>query len=117
MAEYNKNLHIIARIHAYCLEIEVLIERFGQTKEAFEADFAYRNACAMSVLQIGELATRLTDDFREQYNGVPWKLIRAMRNVFAHDYDNMNVAQTWKTITIDIPQLKEYCGEIMRLDG
>jgi uncharacterized protein with HEPN domain len=40
-----------------------------------------------------------------------------MRNAFAHDYDNMNLAQTWKTITVDIPQLKEYCGEILRFEG
>jgi hypothetical protein len=50
MAEYNKNLHIIARIQAYCVEIDVMIERFGRVQESFGADFAYRNACAMSVM-------------------------------------------------------------------
>ncbi|MDR3349203.1 MAG: DUF86 domain-containing protein [Acidaminococcales bacterium] len=117
MAEHNKNLHIVARIQEYCAEIDAMTERFGKTQVAFSADFAYRSACAMCVLQIGELAARLTDDFRDRHNGVPWKLIRAMRNVFAHDYDNMNIAQTWTTITTDIPRLKEYCGEILRMEG
>jgi hypothetical protein len=60
---------------------------FWPTKDAFEAYLACRNACAMSVLQIGELASRLSEDFRERYDGAPRKLIRAMRNVFAHIFD------------------------------
>ncbi|MDR1589771.1 MAG: DUF86 domain-containing protein [Oscillospiraceae bacterium] len=115
MADYDKDMHIITHIVAYCDEIEVLTERFGKTQEAFKADFAYRNACAMSILQIGELAAHLSDSFRNRYDGVPWKLIRAMRNVFAHDYNNMNIAQTWATITSDIPQLSVYCNNILRL--
>jgi uncharacterized protein with HEPN domain len=101
----------------YCQEIDALNERFGKLFEVFSNDFAYRSACSMCILQIGELASRLSDDFRDKYNSVPWKLIRAMRNIFAHDYENVNISQTWTTITVDIPRLYVYCQEILRMEG
>jgi uncharacterized protein with HEPN domain len=59
------------------------------------------------------LANHLTEDFRVKYDKVPWKLVRAMRNHFAHEYDNMDIKRTWTTIEVDIPQLKAYCMKII----
>ena len=113
MEKYNKNISLIKRILEYCYELNALTERFGKSLEIFQADFAYRNACSMCILQIGELASRLSEEFRQKYNSVPWKLIKAMRNIFAHDYDNMNIEQTWVTIENDIPNLSAYCKTII----
>jgi uncharacterized protein with HEPN domain len=73
----------------------------------------YRNAVAMSLLQIGELVTHLTDDFKTQYNDIAWKDIKAVRNIAAHDYENFDLEIIWKTITIDIPKLRTQCREII----
>ena len=117
MAGYDKAKHLLERIDKYCDEIDSLTKRFGNTYEAYCADSAYRHASSMCTLHIGELASRLPDDFKTKYSGVSWKEIRGMRNIFAHDYDNVNMDEAWRTITVDIPHLKEYCGEIMRLEG
>jgi uncharacterized protein with HEPN domain len=38
----------------------------------------------MPILQIGELAKNLSDEFRETNNDIPWKAIMGMRDIFAH---------------------------------
>ena len=42
---------------------------------------------------------------------MPWRSIRAMRNLFAHDYGQMNVEIVWSTAIESIPQLKAFCEE------
>ena len=69
----------------------------------------------MCIFQIGELTSKLTDDFREQYNGIPWKKIRGMRNIFAHDYESINDEEAWATIETSIPELKRYCQYVLSL--
>jgi uncharacterized protein with HEPN domain len=103
MVAYDKNIRIVAKMQFYCTEIERATDRFGKSLEIFNVDFDYRSACAMYILQIGELATNLTEEFRQKYNQVPWRLIRAMRNIFTHNYHNMNIEETWRTIEEDIP--------------
>ena len=105
MAEFNRNVRIVAKIVFYCEKIDQAVLRFGNTMEAFQSDFDYRSVCAMYILQIGELATALTEEFRVRYNEVPWRLIRGMRNAFAHDYHHLDVEETWRTIEMDVPAL------------
>jgi uncharacterized protein with HEPN domain len=114
MAEFNRNVRIAAKIVFYCEKIEQAALRFGNSSESFASDFDFRSVCAMYIIQIGELATVLSEDFRQKYNGVPWRVIRGMRNVFAHDYHHLDVEETWKTIETDIPSLKAYCEKILK---
>ena len=115
MPKYDKRISILEIIIRYCEQIAKTTERFGKTYEIFSGDFDYQNACAMCIFQIGELASRLPEDFRAKYDQVPWKLIRGMRNMFAHDYGNVNLVRTWTTIETDIPTLKAQCEEVLRL--
>jgi uncharacterized protein with HEPN domain len=91
-----------------------MVQRFGDSIDDFRADYAYRHACTMCILQIGELSTHLTDDFKRLYDEMPWKQIKAMRNIFAHTYDEMSVTQTWNTIKESIPELADFCDRIIR---
>jgi len=104
---------ILSHILRYCGEIKQITERFGDSIDAFRNDFAYRHACTMCILQIGELSARLTDDFKQVYDGMPWKNIKAMRNIFVHDYNNLNIDTTWDTIKENIPMLSAYCSDIL----
>ena len=56
---------------------------------------------------------RQTDDPRTNYDKISWKLIRGMRNIFVHEYENVDLARTWATIETDVPLLKAYCEEIL----
>jgi uncharacterized protein with HEPN domain len=75
---------ILERIISYCNEIDNARERFGNLKENLQEDVHYRNTVAMSILQIGELTTHLTEGFRTKFSEIPWKKIRNMRNIAVH---------------------------------
>ena len=114
MPKYDKRVSILEKILWYCGEVNKLTERFGRSLEAYRADFAYRSACDMCIYQIAELASRLPDDFQAKYDQIPWKLIRGMRNMVAHEYEKADFIRMWETIETDIPKLKAYCEEILR---
>lgn len=63
--------------------------------------------------KIGELVGKLTYEFRAQHPAVPWRQIKAMRNIVAHSYGTVDPETTWEIITDDIPALKKYCETII----
>jgi uncharacterized protein with HEPN domain len=109
----SKNISIIKRILRYCGDVSQMVERFGDSFETFKNDSAYKHACSMCIVQIGELSSHLTDEFKQVHNGVPWKSIKAMRNLFAHNYEGVSMEKTWNTIKEDIPALSSYCLKII----
>ena len=113
MKPLDRNASILEHIISYCDQIQQTVERFGDDYALFESDPIYRNAAALCILQIGELVGKLTDDFREQHPAVPWRQIKAMRNIVAHSYGSVDPETTWEIITDDIPILKKYCETII----
>ena len=113
MKPLDRNASILGHIISYCDQIQQTVERFGDDYALFESDSIYRNAAALCILQIGELVGKLTDDFREQHPAVPWRQIKAMRNIVAHSYGSVDPETTWEIITSDIPYLKRYCQVIL----
>ncbi len=112
-----KDEQILYHIIQYCDEIEATIKRFGKSERLFKKDFIYRNACSMPLLQIGELAKRLSEDFIElstKTNKVPWKQIKGMRDMFAHQYQEMDKKIIWDTLNDNIPKLNKICRSILR---
>lgn len=100
---------ILEHIVSYCADIEQAVARFGDSYAQFSADKEYRNACAMCVLQIGELSGHLSAEFRSAHGEIPWNAIKGMRNVMAHRYGSISVETVWEAIKRDIPELKAAC--------
>lgn len=113
MKPLDRNISILEHIVGYCHQIEETILRFGDDYGVFSTDAIYRNAAALCVLQIGELAGKLTDEFRAEHPGAPWRQIRGMRNIVAHSYGTVDPEITWEILTEDIPKLKAYCSKII----
>ena len=103
----------IRKMIAYCDQTGLLIERFGHSLDAFQKDFAYQYAVGMCIVQIGELVNRLSPEAMTENVQIPWRLIRAMRNVYAHDYEKTKPLTVWQTITEDIPVLREQLNAIV----
>ncbi len=110
----NINEDALRHIVDYCNEINSTIERFGNDYGTFSKDSVFQNAVALCVLQIGELTTNFTEDFKDTYNKMPWNQIKALRNVVAHNYGKIDKETLWETILNDIPQLQEYCEGILK---
>lgn len=109
----NRDLSILKHIVSYCDEIEHTCKQFNNNYDEFISNSIFQNAVALCVLQIGELVTHLTDEFKTQYNKMPWVQIKAMRNIVAHNYGKIDIGTLWETITEDTPSLKDYCLSII----
>ena len=104
--DYQRLEHILD----YCDDISSLIKRFGSSYDSFISDTAYQKAAAFCILQIGELANGLSDEFRAGTSGeIPWRSIRGMRNVVVHNYGSISTDMLWNTMTNDIPLLRKFC--------
>ena len=114
MALNERDANILTHMLAYCDDIFDAVRRFGDSFEAFRSDKAYRNACAMCILQIGELAGHLSVGFRAGHSQMPWSEIKAMRNIVAHAYGSVSAQIAWETIEQDIPALKAFCLETLK---
>lgn len=105
----NKDEFLLKKIVMYCHQLDGTRELFGDTPEKFAGGYVYQNACCMCIIQIGELAGKLSEDVRKEIPMIPWTAIRGMRNMFAHDYGSMDIERTWATISKDIPELCSAC--------
>lgn len=102
---------LIIQILAYCDRIKQKMENMGL--DEFKKDIDTRDIICFNVFQIGELAKSLTDDFVKEYNEVPWKDIKGMRDRIAHGYGTIDFAIIWTTAEEDIKQLGIYCKHIL----
>ena len=110
----DRDISILIKIVQYSDEISGTISRFELDLDKFKKDYVVRNAISMSVLQIGELAGKLTEDFRLTYNKMPWRDIRALRNIAAHAYGSIDFEILWGVATVNVPELKKYCEKIVK---
>ena len=100
----------LLRIRDYCSEIAETVHRYGTSYETYLSDLDYQKSLAFSILQIGELAGHLSEEFRkETAEMVQWSPIRGMRNIVVHGYGNIDHRTLWDTAVIDIPVLKKFC--------
>lgn len=104
-----KDAAVLSHILRYCNEIEEFLQRFDNSYEAFTTDPLFLNAVSMAELQIGELTGHLSDNFKDNNSEIPWKQIRGMRNLFAHNYFHMDMEEIWDTAVNDTPILKKFC--------
>lgn len=113
MSSHDRDLSVIRHISDYCDQIEEALEEYGRDKETFMRRKVFRNAVALCILQIGELVGHLSDEFRSGHSEIPWKQVKQMRNIVAHNYGKLDIDDTWKTVTDDIPTLKAFCAGIL----
>lgn len=67
------------------------------------------NAVAMCLMQIGELTNKLSQEFKDDHKEIPWRAIRGMRNMIAHEYGNIDEETVWETAENGTNDLKRFC--------
>ena len=86
--------------------------RFDTDFERYKTDISFQYSCSMCIIQIGELVNRVPDETKESSKSIPWRAIRGMRNLHAHDYENVDLEIVWNTLLEDIPALKKSLEEL-----
>ncbi len=80
----------------------------GMAKADFLADKRTQQAVIMSLIIIGEAATKVMDryaTFTRAHAEVPWRSMRNMRNRMAHGYFDINLDVVWETAQEWLPEL------------
>ena len=108
----DKDYRTVSKMIEYCDAVSTFLDGTNDL-EAYRGDARTRYACDMCVMQIGELVGRLSDELKERWATIPWAQIRAMRNVYAHDYGNVKIEYVWQTVTRDVPALRGVLLEIL----
>lgn len=80
----------------------------GLGKADFLEDKRSQQAVIMSLIIIGEAATRVMDGYAEftlSQSDVPWRSMRGMRNRIAHAYFDIDLDVLCETIQTALPEL------------
>jgi uncharacterized protein with HEPN domain len=57
---------------------------------------------------IGEAAAHLTDATRQVAPQLPFRKMRGMRNIVAHDYANVDLKIVWEVATVYVPEIRAF---------
>ena len=109
----SRDISILKHMIRYCKDVDETIAHFGNSLIKLKEDRIYKNALTMCIMQIGELAGHLSEDFKTAYPTMPWRDMRRMRDLAAHHYIKFDGDTLWETATEDIPLLLEYCIKII----
>lgn len=86
----------------------------GVDFDHFAADRKLVLAVERSLEIIGEAAGRVSTKPQSGSGGIPWKMLRGMRNILAHDYGQIDYEVIYRTATHDVPELLEKLKKLLR---
>ncbi|MES2949505.1 MAG: DUF86 domain-containing protein [Pseudomonadota bacterium] len=81
----------------------------GMAQTDFMQDKRTQQAVVMSLIVLGEAATKIMDQypaFAELHKQIPWRSMRGMRNRIAHGYFDINLEVVWDTVQTALPALE-----------
>lgn len=79
----------------------------------FVANVQAQWAAERGLIRIGEAAAKIPPPVRERFAGQSWRQIFDMRDFAAHQCDGLNPHRVWRTLTRDVPRLREYLASVM----
>jgi uncharacterized protein with HEPN domain len=85
----------------------------GRSLAGFIADRKLHLAVTHLVELVGEAATHISADTRNQYAQIPWPQIIGMRHRLIHGYDFLDYRILWQTVQEDLPALIPLLTEIL----
>ena len=114
MESNRKNKIAIQKIIFYCEEIERMLNLHNNDFDYFLANVELQYACSMCLIQIGEMTSIISDDYKNNHKEIPWRLIKGARNTYVHDYGEIDLNEFWDTLTVSVPELKEQMGVLLK---
>lgn len=92
-----------------------LIEQYTKNKnfEDFKSSIQLQDSVIRRLEIIGEAVNNIPNEFKLQYEEIPWKEIVGMRNVLIHKYFGIDIGLTWKAIKEENPKLKTLIEKLL----
>lgn len=79
----------------------------------FEENEQLKRAICMTVINVGELVKNLTEDCRKTYNTLPWRAIAGFRDIAAHKYQTLRMADVYETVKKEFPMFYAEISKIL----
>jgi len=101
----------------HMLDAAVEIQQYvkGSTRDDLNRDRKLVHSLVRLFEIIGEAATQVSEELRDNIPEVPWPILIGMRNRLIHAYFSINLDIVWSTSTEDISslitELKKLLGE------
>lgn len=83
------------------------MDEYERDYAVFQSSKSFQLSTSMFIVQIGEYVSRLSDEFKQEYDNISWRQIKSMRNFAAHQYEYFEFEVLWHTITEEFPELKQ----------
>lgn len=77
----------------------------GKSRNSFDTDKVLVYALVKVIEIIGEAASKISKEFKDQHTEVPWQDIIGMRNHLVHVYFDIDLDILWDTVNKDLPVL------------
>jgi uncharacterized protein with HEPN domain len=77
----------------------------GTAEADFRADTQKQDAVIRRIEIIGEATSHLTEETRRAIPQLPYRKMRGMRNIVAHDYSNVDMQIVWEVATVHVPEI------------
>ncbi|PYI95484.1 MAG: hypothetical protein DME98_16310 [Verrucomicrobia bacterium] len=89
------------------LEAARLIARYvaNTSENAFLGDTQKQDAVIRRLEIIGEATAHLNENTRREVPALPFRKMRGMRNIVAHEYANVNLKIVWEVATVHVPEV------------
>lgn len=110
----NKDIIILKKILEYCNQVSEACDMFQNEYDTFVNVSVFQNACCMCILQIGELCKVVSEELKGQEKEIPWKEWCGIRDIFAHQYSNLDHQSAWDTLQNDLPELKMQVERVLK---
>ncbi len=81
--------------------------------EGFVDNTMLVDACVFNLSQIGELVSKLDEEYVNNYSEIPWFKMRGLRNRIVHDYEGVNLKLIWEIIDHDLKILKSQLSDLV----
>jgi len=86
-------------------KIELYSQDFDDANEFYHDQKSF-DASMMQFVVIGEIISRLDEEFKTSHTEIPWQNIKDFRNIIAHDYFGIDADEIWDIINNKILPLK-----------
>lgn len=95
-------------------DIAEAIARIHRYLKATKGGDLQRDAILHNLLTIGEAVKALSDETRTREPSIPWRQIAGLRDVIAHEYFRIDLAEIRKVVNRDLTPLSAAVDRLLR---
>lgn len=107
----HKDIYRLKHMLVHAREAHEMIA--GKERDSLARERLMELALVRLIEIVGEAASKVSPEGRQQYSSIPWREVVNMRNRLIHGYDSIDLGVLWDTIDVDLPGLIAMLEEIL----